>query len=206
MRRIMWAALGALLALPMAAGAQVDVSERAQGDTEVFGLPIDSLSAAVGYGNWTGEGAEDIAPGTGFGVNMDLDASRAVDVLVGYQGNVISITASGLNEFNLYNNQIAAGAQVQPFSVANVEPYVAGSIGLARASVAKNPDLNVDFQSDTMGVIPLAAGAQYDLTDNIVIGAQAQWDVLFDNEILTQEATTNADRWGIMLNVGAANF
>jgi len=192
----------------MAAGAQaVTKSQRSEGRTEVFGAPIDTLSAAVGYSNWTGEAAPDIAPGTGFGVNLDLDASQPVDLLVGYEGAVNSITAPGLgNDFNIYSNQIAAGAQVQPFSIANIEPYVSGSIGLARASVAKNPTLNQQFQSDTMGVVPLAAGAQYDITNRIAVGAEARWDVLFDNEILTQQNTTDSDRWGIMLNIGATNF
>mgnify|MGYP001195558174 CR=1 FL=1 len=208
MRRYLLVVAAALVGLPGAAEAlEVRAAERAkEGNAQIFGIPVDSLSAGLGYGNWTGEAAPDIAPGFGWNVALDLDATRPVDLEVRYQGNVNSIAASGLEEFNIYNNQIAASAQVQPVRVGEVEPFVSGGIGLARASLAKNPDLNTEFQSDTMGVIPLAAGAQYDLTDNLVLGAHAHLDVLFDNEILTQEETTDSDRWGIMINLGATNF
>ena len=207
MRKYLLVMAAAAIGLPSAASAlEVRAAERAPDDNaEVLGLPVDSLSAGVGYGNWTGEPASQIAPGAGWNVNLDLDASQPVDLVVNYQGNVNSITGD-LDEFNIYNNQAAVAAQLQPVTVGDVEPYLSGGIGLARASVAKNPNLNEQFQSDTMGVIPLAAGAQYDITKSIMIGAQAHLDVLFDNEMLTQEDTTDADRWGFMVNVGAARF
>jgi len=208
MRRYLLVMAAALVGLPSAASAlEVRAAERApDGNAEVFGLPVDSLSAGVGYGNWTGEPASDIAPGAGWNVNLDLDATQPVDLVVNYQGNVNSLTPSDLDEFNIYNNQLAAAAQIQPVQIGDVEPYVSGGIGVARASLAKNPRLNQQFQSDTMGVIPLAAGAQYDISNSIMIGAQAHLDVLFDNEILTQENKTDADRWGFMINVGATRF
>lgn len=207
MRKFVWAALAGLLALPLSASAlEVQETPRAEGSSNIFGVPIDSLSAGFGYGNWTGEAAPDIAPGYAWDVRLDLDVTRPVDLEVAYQGGINSITASGLSEFNIYNNQAQLAAQVQPVEIGSVLPYVSGGIGLARASVAKNPDLNVQFQSDTMGVIPLAAGADYDVTDKFKVGAQANWDVLFDNEILTTEDSTGSSRWGFTVNVGATNF
>lgn len=208
MRRYLLVVAAATLALPAVAGAlEIEQAERTDRDSaNLFGMPIDQLSVGAGYGNWTGEIAPDVAPGFGWNVALDLDATRPVDLELKYQGNVNSITPSDLDEFNIYNNQVAASAQVQPVSIAGVEPFVSGGIGLARASLAKNPDLNAQFQSDTMGVVPLAAGAQYDITDRIAVGANVHWDILFDNEIMTTENTTDSDRWGFMLNVGAMNF
>ena len=208
MRRYLLVMAAAVIALPAVSGAvEIRQAERSSRDgSNLLGMPIDSLSVGAGYGNWTGDIADDVAPGVGWNVAVDLDATRPVDLELKYQGNVNSITPSDLDEFNIYNNQVAAAAQVQPVAIAGVEPFVSGGIGLARASLAKNPDLNTEFQSDTMGVVPLAAGAQYDISDTIMIGANVHWDILFDNEIMTLQDTTDSDRWGFMVNVGAMNF
>src|SRR3954465_13980752 len=116
MRKYLLVVAAVLIGLPSAASAlKVEQAERAEtGNTRVFGMPVDSLSAGIGYGNWTGDAASDIAPGGGWNVNLDLDATRPVDLELNYQGNINSITAQGLGEFNIYNNQVAAAAQVQP--------------------------------------------------------------------------------------------
>ncbi|WP_373049470.1 outer membrane beta-barrel protein [Vulgatibacter sp.] len=208
MRKYLLVVAAALVALPTAASAvKISKSERAsEGAPELLGIPVESLSAGIGYSNYTGEIAPDIAPGPGWDLRLDLDVTQPVELEVQYMGAVNSVIPDPLSEFNLYTNQFQTAAQVAPWTVGDVEPYVSGGIGLTRVSVAKNPDLNAQIQSDTMGSVPLAAGADYPITDALKIGARAQWDIYFDNELLVQENTTDSDRWGFMVNIGATEF
>lgn len=207
MKRLMTWFGAVALALPATAGAvEVERVERSESDLQLFGIPVDSLNAGIGYNNWTGDAAPDIAPGFAWDLNVNLDVTQPVDLQVGYAGAVNSFTPEELDEFNLYTNEVTAAAQVQPVEISGFQPFVSGGIGLARASVAKNPQLNVEYQSDTMGSVPLAAGTDYKLSETIKIGARAHWDILFDNEIDTTQDTTDSDRWGFLINVGATQF
>lgn len=206
MRRCTGMVAAALLAWPGLAAALETTARAEEGTVEVFGIPIDSLTAGIGYSNYTGEIAPDVAPGVGWNLRLDLDTTQPVELEIHYSGAVNSITAEELTEFNLYTNQIQAAAQLQPWRFGGLEPYVSGGIGLTRVSVAKNPDLNAAFQSDTMGSVPLAAGVEYPLSDRVVVGARAQWDIYFDNELIVTQDNTDSDRWGILVNVGASNF
>lgn len=207
MGRYWMMALGLLLVAPATGKAlSVTKSEVRDDNRKILGAPINSLNVGAGYGNWTGEAADQITGGVAWSARLDLDVTQPVKLEVGYFGGINSLTPNNLDEFNIYMNQVEAAAQVRPVRIWEVEPYLSGGIGLARASLAKNPTLNVDFQSDTMGVVPLAAGAQWNFARNWALGARAQWDILFDNEILTQEATTSSDRWSLTANVGATHF
>lgn len=207
MGRYLMVALGLLLLAPATGKAlSVEKSEVHNDSRKIFGAPINSLNVGGGYGNWTGEAANQITGGVSWTARLDIDVTQPVKLEVGYFGGINSLTPNQLDEFNIYNNQVEAAAQVRPVRIWEVEPYVSGGIGLARASLAKNPTLNAEFQSDTMGVVPLAAGAQWNFARNWAVGARAQWDILFDNEILVTEDTTNSDRWSLTANVGAMNF
>lgn len=202
---VAWAAL--LAAAPVTAKAlSVEKSEVREDNRKIFGAPINSLNVGVGYGNWTGEAANQITGGVAWTARLDVDVTQPVKLEVGYFGGINSLTPSALDNFNIYTNQIQAAAQIRPVRIWEVEPYVSGGIGLTRASLAKNPTLNAVFQSDTMGVVPLAVGAQWDFTRNWAVGARAQWDILFDNEILVTENTTSSDRWSLTANVGLTHF
>lgn len=207
MRKFLFVALGVLLAAPATVRAlSVEKSEVREDNRKILGAPINSLSVGGGYANWTGEAADDITGGVTWDARLDLDVTQPIKLEIGYFGGVNSLTPSELDEFNLYTNQLQAAAQVRPVRIWQLEPYLSGGIGVTRVSVAKNPVLNVQYQSDTMGVVPLAAGVQWNFVPSWVLGARAQWDILFDNEILVQEDTTDSDRWSLTANIGLTRF
>lgn len=204
---VLWAA-AAVAALPGRAGAvEVTATERADGPARVFGIGIDSLSAGAGLGNFTGEPADELGAGGAWDVKMDLDVTRPVDVEIAYVGGVNSVETAGLEDYNLYTNGLQLGLKVAPIELDHrLKPYVSGGLGIERISVAKDSQISQAFQPDTVGSVPLAAGADLRIGELFTVGARAQWDLLWDEEFFVEDVEGNADRIGFFINVGATNL
>lgn len=209
MRKYLLLAAAALLAVPASVPAAENAwgpTPRSESDKNVFGVPVDQVSVGLGLGNYTGDFAKDVGAGSSWNVGADLDISRPVDLEVNYVGGINSFNGD-IDAFNAYTNGIQADLQLEPWTWDNrFTPYVAGGLGLNRISVAKDVNLNQDFQSDTAGAIPLAGGLDVKIAKNWVAGARAQYDILFDNEVIVGENSTNSDRTSFMLKFGATNF
>ncbi len=209
MRKYLLLAAAALIAAPVTAQAAENAwgpTPRADTETNVFGVPLDQVGVGFGLGNYTGDFAGDVGAGSSWNVGADLDVSQPVDLEVNYIGGINSFVGD-LNDFNAYTNGVQAALQLEPWTWDNTfTPYVSGGVGLNRISVAKDTSLNRDFQSDTAGAIPLAAGLDIQITDNVVAGARAQYDLLFDNEVIVEENSTDSDRTSFMVKLGTSAF
>jgi hypothetical protein len=197
------------LALPAAGSARVRVEphERSDTDKNLLGMPVEDVNVGVGYGNWTGDVANDLSAGVAWNVAADLDVTRPVDLELNYVGGVNSFAPTELNEFNLYTNGVQAAVQVEPWDINDrLTPYASGGLGLSRLSVARNPDLSPEFQSDTLGTVPIALGADYDIGRSFTLGARAQYDFTFDNELVTTQDKTSSDRSSFMVRLGSSGF
>jgi opacity protein-like surface antigen len=209
MRKYLLLAAAAFIAAPAAVRAAENAwgpTPRADTTTNVFGLPLDEVSVGFGLGNYTADFANDVGAGSSWNLGADLDITRPLDLEVNYVGGINSLQGDQ-SEFNAYTNGIQAQLQLEPWTWDDTfTPYVSGGVGLNRISVAKNPQLNRDFQSDTAGAIPLAAGLDIQVTDDIIAGARAQYDILFDNEVIVGENSTDSDRTSFMLKLGTSAF
>lgn len=209
MRKYLLLAAAALVVAPATAPAAENAwgpTPRADSEVNVFGLPLDQVSVGFGYNNYTGDFAGDVGAGAGWNVGADLDVSRPVDLELNYIGGINSFNGE-IETFNAYTNGVQAAVQVEPWTWDDTfTPYASGGLGLNRISVAKDTDLNQEFQSDTAAAVPLAAGLDVSLGENWVAGARAQYDILLDNEVIVGEDTTDSDRTSFMLKVGSTNF
>jgi hypothetical protein len=206
----------AALSIPVAASAApaVETAERApQSNPHVLGMPLDSLQLGGGWNNYTGDPAGSIAPGPAWAVRATLDASEPVDIEANYEGGINSlygIPGAADNPFNLYTNGLNVAAKLNPIvlenSIAPVRPFVLTGIGIDRLSVAKDPRLATQFQSDTVGDVPIAAGVDVDLGDQFRLSGRGQYDLMFDNEVIPTQNKTSSDRLSFTLNVGVTDF
>ncbi len=208
MRRFVFVVAAAAALLPGAALAiEVDETDRATGDLEVFGLAVDSLQLGGGVGNYTGDAADDIGLGGAWDVRADLDMTRPLDLELAYVGGMNSIEQEGLTNYNIYTNGAQVALKLEPVEIdERFTPYVLGGFGLTRMSVAKDSRVSQDFQSDTAGAFPLAVGADVAISERFTLGARANWDVMFDNEVDVSAANGNVDRVGLTLSLGATNW
>ena len=209
MRKYLLLAAAAFAVAPAAARAAENAwgpTPRADTKTNVFGVPLDQVNVGLGLGNYTGDFASDVGAGSSWNVGADLDVSRPFDVEINYVGGINSFNGD-LENFNAYTNGIQAQLQVEPWTWDDTfTPYVSGGVGLNRISVAKDTNLNRDFQSDTAGAIPLAAGLDIHISDAVIAGARAQYDLLFDNEVIVGQNSTDSDRTSFMVKIGTSAF
>lgn len=202
-------AIALLLAIPTTGAAAKRVwtpKPRSESEVNVFGLPLDQVSAGLGLGNYNGDFAKDVGVGPGWNVGADLDVSGPIDLEVGYVGGINSLNGQ-FQSFNAYTNGVQAQLQLEPWTWNNTfSPYVSGGLGLHRISVAKDVALNQVYQSDTSGAIPLAAGFDIKIAKSLVAGARAQYDVLFDNEVIVGQSNTDSDRTTFLVKIGSRGF
>lgn len=205
----------AALLVPLAANAQ-DVEttgEAASENPRLLGIPMESIELGGGWLNYTGEPADQIAPGPAWALRATLDASRPVDVELGYAGgfgSLYDIPGAPDDPFNIYSNGLQANAKINPFTfvedIVPMTPFVLAGIGIDRLSVAQDPRLATEFRSDTMGTVPLAAGVDVDVTDTVRLSGRGQYDLFIDNEIIPTEDSTSSDRLTFTLNLGVTQF
>jgi hypothetical protein len=205
----------AAAALPAAAhAAEVEISDRAaQDNPRILGMALESVEVGAGLGNYTGDPAERIAPGPAWALRATLDASAPVDVEVGYVGGINSIydvPRAPDDPFNIYTNGLQASAKINPVTIENdvapVRPFVLTGLGVERLSVATDPRLSTEFRSDTMGSVPLALGVDVDLGEQFQLTGRGQYDLMFDNEIVPTQASTDSDRFAVTLSFGVTQF
>jgi opacity protein-like surface antigen len=193
---------------PQQPGEQVVVIE-SERESELAANRGLSVSAGGGVEGYTGSLAPNIQPGATWGVMVAAQPHNIIGVELAYSGAFNEVDDPVAPDADIVRN----GGNVNvKFSLLprQIEPFVFGGIGIADANVRDAPE-GSGYQDDTFGFVPVGAGVNYHITDNVTAGARASYDVLFDRDF-TRDTRENSfgiddkssgDIWRGMLQVGA---
>jgi hypothetical protein len=226
-----WLLMALLMALPFAARAE-KVTEQAKDSTEKVteSKPVKEfesmwsnldMAAGLGWGNYTGNLADDIGSGLAWNVRLATESPKTINYELQYIGGANAFTSLPDSDdanfepgdFRVYTNGLQAALKLTPeiFQILDetahgkLQTYLTGGIGITRMSVAKDTQLNPSFQSDFAGAVPLAVGLDYDVSKKFFIGARGQYDFMFDTELATAQ-TSDMNRVGLLFSFGANNL
>lgn len=191
MRKGFILAAAALVAAPLAARAESEVSVVVQG-------------GGVQY-NQALSGQTDL--GVAYGARVAVMPTPIVGFEVGYlgtQNNVRrSLDTSGDSE-RLITNGANADLRINVLPGA-ITPYIFGGYGLTKVSVS-NQSIQSPFKGDTVSTIPFGGGLEANL-GNFKVGGRFQYNHLLSNGFYSPQQTVNdrsADFYGFSIDLGAS--
>lgn len=185
-----------------AAKATTPQKARTARDEKLTGPMIMLGGGVEGY---SGELADQLRLGPGWGVTAALRPLKAMTLEAGYSGAV--------NEVNAHTG-VAGGVVSGADLVRNgghlattvglptpIQPYVLAGIGFSRYDFRGIQ--GVDFQDDTIGNIPLGGGVRYQM-GNFAADARFDYNVQFDQEFaVNTTSSTSGGRYQGLLQLGA---
>jgi Outer membrane protein beta-barrel domain len=193
----------AVLCLAGPAMAQVEadeVQEKVGFDPAATRVGVD---VRVGVGGMTGELGELTAPGPLLGITAAAQPSEALGIEVGYEGQRLPIDDFRVgDEQAMYRHNITLLAKTGPLLMEDkLRPYVGAGVGVSYLNVTDGAQDTGLYTNDMVRELPVAAGLDYRITDNIHAGARASYRFMFGEEF-ANDAQLDNEAEGDLLNVG----
>ena len=197
--RLKWVALAVALA-----PASVFAQSRVVVDDE----PDAVLQVGGGVNDFT-TGLDDVTdPGAGWDVRAIFAPKNPLGMEAAYFGALNPL--DGSDDVSLLTNGGEALIRANLGGEGgDVQPYIAGGLGLASQSIVSRDDATDDVNSEQYGdstdiVVPAAAGLDIYLADTVTIGARLGYKFYFDDEVKADSDATNAQAWTATARLGAA--
>jgi hypothetical protein len=181
------------------------------------GFEQRGVSVLLGGGveGYTGQLAPEINPGPAWGVSAAFKPTRMFGMELGYSGAVNNIPGAGpdLLEGDSANITRHGGSAVATFGIgaAAVQPYLLGGIGIDRYIVNDAGGADLNFQSNTVGNVPVGVGLRTNV-GNFTADLRGNYGILFEQEFAPQVGGTDlgdigdrtpTGRYGAALRLGA---
>lgn len=200
--RLKWVgtAVVALALAPMSAFAQSRVVVQDEPDAV--------LQVGGGVNDFT-TGLDDVTePGAGWDVRAIFAPKNPLGMEAAYFGSLNDLRGS--EDASLMTNGGEALIRANLGGEGgDVQPYIAGGLGLASQSIVSQDDATDDINSERYGdstdiVVPAAAGIDIYLADTVTLGARLGYKFYFDDEVKADEDAANAQAWTATARLGAA--
>lgn len=197
--RLKWVALAVALA-----PASVFAQSRVVVDDE----PDAVLQVGGGVNDFT-TGLDDVTdPGVGWDVRAIFAPKNPLGMEAAYFGALNPL--DGSDDVSLLTNGGEALIRANLGGEGgDVQPYIAGGLGLASQSIVSRDDATDDVNSEQYGdstdiVVPAAAGLDIYLADTVTLGARLGYRFYFDDEVKADSDAANAQAWTATARLGAA--
>ena len=200
--RLKWVG-SAVVALALA-----PLSAFAQSRVVVHDEPDAVLQVGAGVNDFT-TGLDDVTePGAGWDVRAIFAPKNALGMEAAYFGGLNELTGSD-NASLLTNGGEALIRANLGGEGGDVQPYIAGGLGLASQSIVSRDDMSdnissEDFRDSTDIVVPAAAGLDIYLADTVTLGARLGYKFYFDDEVKADADAATAQAWTATARLGAA--
>lgn len=152
--------------------------------TEEYAIPTGlAVGLSLNYGGCTGDCADAIDPGVGFGINLNYRLSLSFAIYVEYLQNIVNPKEDN-DDLDLYFMQTNVGLNFYIMPTSKIQPFVTAGFGNYHLGVkmsGSNEDLNSDDSFDQQTVF-LGGGIEYVLNDNMTIPVKLQY-----TKILTED-------------------
>jgi opacity protein-like surface antigen len=164
------------------------------------------LDVRLGVGGLTGDLGARTVPGPLIGITAGAQPWRLVGIEAGVEGQRLPIDDDRVGDDQaLYRYNLGVLAKAGPlFMQDKMRPYVGVGVGVSYLNATDEADTL--YENDVLAEVPLAAGLDYQFTDNIFAGARASYRVLIGDEFADTASVTldptddNPD--GNLLNFG----
>lgn len=177
-----------LLALVLASAALASQPVRAQDAGR------GSLEAEAGVASFNGDLSRNVKFGPGWGLRATMPLSPMVSAALGYGGALTRISGPSTAGSPMVTSSAAfLAAQLDFTPDLGVHPLVSAGLGMMRNSVPSRAQ--VDYRTDTAGIVPLGLGFLVDLSDQIGLGVRFNYLLTFGNKLTRTGNNLTADLW-----------
>lgn len=165
------------------------------------------VQANLGGATYGGDLAASSRPGALFGVSASTQAadieSRTIggeprlDAEVGYESTTNMVSADvGTGDGAIWRHNVS-GLVKGGVTIRRALPYVGAGIGASYVNVTDAAESN-GFRNDLMAEIPIAAGLDYSISENVTAGARATYRGLFFDEFADPLTPTSNPGGGLL--------
>lgn len=163
-----------------------------------------SLHVQAGVGLVAFPRAADVDPGAAWGVGVEIEPWRAIELEAGYQGAAFTAKAEDPSARTAAIQNGGYGlVKLAPFAGGGVEPYLLGGFGLAHVNAVDEGIEGGAIEDDMISKVPLGLGVDMEF-ETFSVGIRGTWDLVFGNQFAFQPGTARgADQLFATLHLGA---
>lgn len=179
--------------------AAVDASQVGRGVSfDETRVPV-GVDVRAGLGSFTGTAGDNTTTGALLGVTADSQPWPMVGVEAGYEGQRLPIDDGRVGEGEaMWRHNLGLMAKAGPNLLNDkLVPYVGAGFGLSYLNASEgSEDL---YENDFIGEVPLAAGVDFHITQNVFAGARATYRALIGTSF-ADDATGTGETTGGLIN------
>lgn len=139
-----------------------------------------------GISGYTGDLSDVTGAGPMAGIVVEGETpALPLDIEASYQGSRLPV--DGIDGEGLWHHNLDALAKVQTEVTENLAPFVGAGVGLAYVNVSEGAEGVFLNDSDFQPMIPVAAGVELAVSDNITAGVRGTYRFIFDEEIASAD-------------------